>query len=145
MVGGHRCWVITFEPRDADLPVRNRMDRALNQSTGTFWITQDDYGLARLEFALRKPFKYWGGFLAVIRNTDGRLDFSRVEQDVWLPSTFDLSLDLEVLMVKDIRRHIVTEWTDYKRASDVADTGSPSGDASLSPASRRTSSPQISN
>jgi hypothetical protein len=112
----HRCWIITFEPKDGNLPVRTRMDQALNHSTGRFWIAQDDYGLARIEFALRKPFKYWGGFLAVIRNTDGRMDYQRVEPGIWVPADFDLKLDLEILMVKDIRRHITIKWSDYSRA-----------------------------
>jgi hypothetical protein len=116
MVRGHLCWVITFQPKPGKLPVRNRMDRALNQSTGRFWVSQDDYGLARIEFALRKPFKYWGGFLAVIRNTDGILDNKRVEPDVWMPSTFELKLDLKVMMVKSIRRLISISWTDYRRS-----------------------------
>ena len=116
MVREHRCWIIAFEPKAGDLPVQNRMDVALNHSTGKFWISQDDYGLARIEFALRKPFKYWGGFLAVIRNTDGRLDYKRVEPNIWMPMNFDLKLDLEVLMVKDIRRHITIKWSGYRRA-----------------------------
>jgi hypothetical protein len=116
MVRGHLCWVISFQPKPGKLPVRNRMDRALNQSTGRFWVSQDDYGLARIEFALRKPFKYWGGFLAVIRNTDGILDYKRVETDVWVPSTFELKLDLKVMMVKSIRRLISISWTDYRRS-----------------------------
>lgn len=111
----HRCWVIAFEPKDGKLPVRNRMDHALNQSTGKFWISRDDCGLVRLEFALRKPFKYWGGFIAVIRNTDGRLDYRRVEPNIWVPADFDLKLDLEVMMVKNIRRHIAINWSGYKR------------------------------
>lgn len=111
----HPCWIIAFEPKAGDLPVRNRMDVALNHSTGKFWVSQDDYGLVRIEFALRKPFKYWGGFLAVIRNTDGRMNYRRVEPNIWLPTDFDLKLDLEVLMVKDIRRHITINWSGYKR------------------------------
>jgi uncharacterized protein YjiS (DUF1127 family) len=120
MIRMHRCWVISFEPRAGDLPVRTRMDRALNQSTGKFWISQDDYGLARLEFALREPFKYWGGFLAVIRNTDGRLDYKRVEPNVWAPSHFDLKLDLKIMMVKNIRRLISINWTNYRRSVSFA-------------------------
>jgi hypothetical protein len=116
MVRGHLCWVIAFEPKAEELPVRNRMDRALNQSTGKFWVSQDDYGVARIEFALRKPFKYWGGFLAVIRNTDGRLDYDRIEPNVWMPSKFDLKLDLKVMMVKNIRRLISIDWTNYRRS-----------------------------
>jgi hypothetical protein len=124
MVRMHRCWVISFEPRAGDLPVRNRMDRALNQSTGKFWISQDDYGLARLEFSLGKPFKYWGGFLAVIRNTDGRLDYKRVEPNVWVPSHFDLRLNLKIMMVKNIRRLISINWTNYRRAESLTTASS---------------------
>lgn len=116
IIRGHTCWVIAFEPKPGKLPVRNRMDRALNQSTGKFWVSQDDYGLARIEFALRKPFEYWGGFLAVIRNTDGRMDYTRVDSNVWLPSDFELKLDLQIMMVKDIRRLITKKWSDYKRS-----------------------------
>lgn len=111
----HRCWVIAFEPKEGALPVDEMMDHALNQSTGTLWVAQDDYGVARLDFVMRKPFKYWAGLLAVIRDTEGRLDFQQVEPDLWMPVNFDLKLDLNVMMVKNIRRHIIKKWTDYTR------------------------------
>ena len=66
---------------------------------------------------MRKPFKYWAGLLAVIRNTEGRLDFQRVESNIWMPSDFELKLDLNVMLVKNIRRLITKKWTDYKRTS----------------------------
>lgn len=116
MVRDHLCWVIAFEPKPGDLPVRNRMDRALNQSTGRFWVSQEDDGIVRIDFALRKPFKYWGGILAVIRNTEGKIDYTRIEPNVWVPLHFDLKLDLEVMLVKDIRRVITKSWTHYQRA-----------------------------
>ncbi len=114
-VGPHRCWVIAFEPKEGELPVEEMMDHALNQSTGALWVAQDDYGLVRLDFVMRKPFKYWAGLLAVIRNTEGRLDFHRVEPNIWMPSNFELKLDLNVMLVKNIRRFITKKWTDYKR------------------------------
>jgi hypothetical protein len=116
-VGLHRCWVIAFEPQEGELPVQEMMDHALNQSTGTLWVAQDDYGLVRLDFVMRKPFKYWAGLLAVIRNTEGRLDFQRVESNIWMASNFELKLDLNVMMVKNIRRLITKKWTDYMRTS----------------------------
>jgi hypothetical protein len=116
-VDRHRCWVIAFEPKEGELPVQEMMDHALNQSTGTLWVAQDDYGVVRLDFVMRKPFKYWAGLLAVIRNTEGRLDFQRVESNIWMPSNFELKLDLNVMLVKNIRRLITKKWTDYKRTS----------------------------
>jgi hypothetical protein len=113
----HPCWVIAFEPKEGDLPVQEMMDNALNQSTGTLWVAQDDYGLVRMDFVMRKPFKYWAGLLAVIRNTEGRLDFQRLEPNVWMPTHFELKLDLNVMLVKNIRRLITKKWTDYKRVS----------------------------
>lgn len=112
---GHPCWVIGFEPKEGKLPVDEMMDHALNECTGALWVAREDYGLVRLDFVMRKPFKYWAGLLAVIRNTEGRLDFKRVEPDIWMPVQFDLKLDLNVMMVKDIRRMITKKWTNYKR------------------------------
>jgi hypothetical protein len=110
----HDCWVVFIEPREGKLPVRRRIDHALNNSTGKLWITKNEYGLARVEFEMQKPFKYWGGLIAVIRNTVGKLNFEPVEPDVWMPADFIIELDLRVFF-KNIRRRITMSWSDYKR------------------------------
>ena len=114
MVRGHLCWVISMEPRPGKLPERNRMDKALNKASGYIWVSQDDYGVARVQFALRDPIKYLGGLLATVRKTDGVLDLERVAPNVWLLSEFELQLDLRVFF-KNIRRVISSEWSDYRR------------------------------
>ena len=115
-VRGHACWIVAFEPLDGKLPSRTRMDPALNKSTGRLWISREDYGLVRLEFAMREPFRYWGGLLATIHQAEGRLEFDRVAPGTWLPLDFDFGLDLEVLKIKHIRRRITTRWADYQAA-----------------------------
>jgi len=113
-VRGDLCWVVYFEPRDGDLPEKTRMDKALNRSTGRMWIAKTDYGVPRVEFDLDEPIRYLGGFLATVRETAGRVEYERVEPDVWLPMEFELELDLRVL-VKNIRRVINRRWSDYRR------------------------------
>ena len=113
-VRGHTCWVVYMEPREGTLPVRRRIDHALNNSTGKLWITQDDYGLARVEFEMQKPFRYWGGLVAMIRNTVGKLNFEPVEPDLWMPADFIIELDLRIFF-KNIRRRITMSWSDYRR------------------------------
>jgi len=125
----HSCWAISFKPKQGDLPERNRMDRALNQMTGILWISRDDYGLVRVEFALRNPFKYWGGILAVIRKTDGWVEYTRVDPDVWLPLHFNLELDLKVMLFKNIRRIIIKDWYNYSRADQAPDTNQRKADS----------------
>jgi hypothetical protein len=115
-VRGHTCWVVYIEPREGKLPVRRRIDHALNNSTGKLWITQHDYGLARVEFEMQKPFRYWGGLVAMIRNTVGKLNFERVEPDLWMPADFIIELDLRIFF-KNIRRRITMSWSDYKRVT----------------------------
>ena len=115
-VRGYDCWLISFEPLKGKLPNRNRMDPALNNSTGNLWISKQDYGLVRFEFVMREPFRYWGGLLATIKQAEGRLEFERVAPETWLQLNFDFRLDVEVLMVKNIRRHITSTWTDYQLA-----------------------------
>jgi hypothetical protein len=111
----HSCWVIRFEPREGKLPVKRRMDEALNRSTGRLWISQEDYGLVRVEFEMREPIRYLAGLLATIRNTVGRLEFDRIESDVWFPTDFELKLDMRILF-KNIRRNVVRNWREYRRS-----------------------------
>jgi hypothetical protein len=105
----HACWVLRFEPRPGKLPEKRRIDKALNRLTGQVWITQDDYGVARVSFETQKPFRYVWGLVATLRSTVGQLDFQRVDHALWTPLTFDLTLDLRVFF-KGMRRHIRQEW-----------------------------------
>ena len=111
-VDGHWCWVIALAPRPGDLPVRRRIDHALNNSTGRVWVSQDDYGLVLVEFEMAKSVRFWGGILGTLRNTVGRLRFTRVADRVWVPTTIDIKLDLRIVF-RSIRRRIVREWADY--------------------------------
>lgn len=123
-VHGHSCWVIYLEPREGELPVRRRIDHALNNSVGRLWISKNDYGLARVEFEMQRPFRYWGGFLAMIRNTVGKLNFEPVEPDLWMPADFTIELDLRIFF-KNIRRRITRSWSGYKRVDSSVPTSSP--------------------
>ena len=111
-VDSHSCWVIALAPRPGHLPVRRRIDHALNNSTGHLWVSQDDYGLVLFEFEMVKSVRFWGGILGTLRNTVGRLEFTRVAERVWVPTTIDIKLDLRIVF-RSIRQRIVREWADY--------------------------------
>jgi len=127
-------WAIDFKPKEGKLPANNRMERALNQTSGRLWVSQDDFGLVRVEFALREPYKYWGGLLAVVNKTDGSVDYTRVAPDTWFPLSFNLELDVRIMMIKNIRRHISKSWYDYVKAKEP--TQPPSNSSSLPAQSR---------
>ncbi len=115
VVNGDLCWVVEFEPRDGRLPEETRMDRALNNSAGRIYITQDEAAVSRIEFELQEPVSYVWGLIASLRKASGRLDFARAEPDVWLPTLFDIRVDLRILF-RTTRRHIVRTWIERTRA-----------------------------
>lgn len=108
VVDGFSCWVVYLAPRSDDLPVRRRIDNALNNSTGYLWISKDDFGVVRVEFEMARSVRFWGGILGTLRNAEGLLEFTRVAEDVWLPLTVDIRLDLRILFTS-IRRRILRE------------------------------------
>jgi hypothetical protein len=112
VVDEHLCWVVYLEPRDENLPVRRNIDHALNNSTGRIWVSQDDFGVARVEFEMGNSVKFWGGIIGSLRSTTGRLEFTRVAPDVWLPNAIDIKFDVRIL-IRSIRRRITREWNEY--------------------------------
>ena len=119
IVGTHSCWVLSFEPKGGDLPVRRRMDHALNNATGKIWINQTDWGLARVEFEMSRSVKFWGGILGTLRNTVGRLEFDRIDEGVWLLTDLNIRLDLRILF-RNIRRRVTLDWDRYERRTGGA-------------------------
>ena len=109
---GYDCWVIQLVPRPGDLPVNRRIDTALNKSTGRLWIVKEDFGLSRVEFEMDEPVRFWGGIAGVLRNTVGRLRFTRTAEGTWVPKRIDIRLDLRIVFW-NLRRRIVREWDEY--------------------------------
>lgn len=118
-VRGERCWVISFAPRDGELPQSTRIDRALNQSSGKLYVSQIDYGVMQIDFRLLRPVRYVWGLVASLSRANGQLEFERVEPDIWLPSSFTIRIDLRVFFVTQ-RRYIVRRWLERHRvATDI--------------------------
>ena len=113
-VRGEPCWVLSFTPRPGKLPEKTRLDKALNRSSGKVYISQQDHGIARVEFQLQQPIRYLWGLTATLRHAEGRMEFERVERDVWLPKPFDVEIDLRVFF-RTRHQRIALEWVERRR------------------------------
>ena len=109
-IGGEPCWAIAFKPREGRLPENTRMDRALNRSSGTMYVAQSDYGLARVEFTMNRPVRYLLG-LATLNEAVGSLEFERVAPDVWLPKLYNFRMELRIFF-STRRQQVVREWVE---------------------------------
>ena len=87
---GRPSYVISFEPRPGKLPVRRRIDHALNKSRGEVWIDTKTYEIARIGFQLIDRVRLWWGIIGSISHATGRLERRPVADDVWLDTEFEV-------------------------------------------------------
>jgi hypothetical protein len=109
---------IAFEPRSDSLPVRRRIDYALNKARGRVWIDRDTYEPARVEFELIDRVRLWWGMLGSIQQARGSLDRSPVLGDIWARIQFESYSDVRVLFSRT-RRAEFRQWRDFELLENV--------------------------
>ena len=76
--------VLTFKPREGDLPCARVQDRVLNQIAGRLWIDEADADVAKVEANLVEPISLgWFGCLGSLSRCDISLDRQRMPDGVW--------------------------------------------------------------
>ena len=110
---GRPSYRISFAPRPGRLPVRRRIDHALNKARGTIWIDQRTHEAARLEFELIDRVRLWWGVLGTIMRARGSLDRGPVLGDVWGQLQLETYTDVRVLLSRR-RRADVRRWHDHE-------------------------------
>ena len=109
---GREVYRLPFEPKSRKLPVRRRIDRALNNSRGSVWLDQGSYEIVRVEFELIRPTRIWWGILGSISRVDGMLDRKEGKDGVWFPSYFRLYLKGRILF-RSLHSRLESHWSDF--------------------------------
>ena len=112
---GRPSFVVSFEPRPGRLPVRRRIDHALNKSRGKAWIDQETYEIAQVSFELMERVRLWWGIVGSISDATGRLDREPVAGDVWLNTELDVYFHARVLF-RTTRRNQTMRWSEFELA-----------------------------
>lgn len=97
VLNGHDCWVLSFEPREGDLPVRRRIDRTLNKSAGQIWVDSESHEIVRVRFRLLEKVSLWWGVIGSVSELEGTVDRSPVAADDWFPSQVEFYLRGRIL------------------------------------------------
>ena len=104
---------VSFEPRSDRLPVRRRIDYALNKARGTVWIDQKTYEAARVEFELIDKVRLWWGMFGTINQARGSFDRRPVLGDTWAQIQFETYTDVRVVF-KRTRRSEFRQWREFE-------------------------------
>ncbi len=115
---GRMVYRLSFEPKSGKLPVRRRIDRALNNSRGRIWLDRGSYEIVRVEFELIRSTRIWWGILGSISHVDGMMDRKEGEDGIWFPSYFRLYLKGRILF-KSLHSRRESHWSDFKRVSEA--------------------------
>ena len=83
---------------------------------GTIWIDEADRQVAHMEVSFIDNFHVAGGLVAnVEKGSNFRFDQAPVEEKLWLPTGGEGTIQLRVLLLKNVRQHFTERVYDYKR------------------------------
>ena len=85
LVQGRPAYVIAFQPRNGTLPVRQMVDRLLNQLAGRIWIDEQEFEIARAELSSQAKVTL-GGVMEVfgsLNRFNYVLERIRLQDGVW--------------------------------------------------------------
>jgi hypothetical protein len=83
---------------------------------GTVWVDETDRQVAHLEVTFDDNFHVGGGILAnVQKGSNFHFDQAPVEDQLWLPTGGEGTLQARVLLLKNMRQHFSERVFDYKR------------------------------
>jgi hypothetical protein len=119
-IEGRSTHVLSFEPRDRDLPKKRRLDAFLNRTRGTIWIDQELHEVRKIEFSVSEKIKLWWGIAGSFSTIEGTLERRPIEgEDLWAPSRFKVYLKGRAGFAP-LHRTQVMEWRDYETIQEEA-------------------------
>lgn len=118
VVNGRPVWVLRFEPKSRDLPVRRRIDRLTNKLAGKLWIDEKDYEVAKAEARLTGPAKFGWGMVANFYKFDLVAEQVRLDDSTWLPLRADALLQGRIVFSSMHQRQLI-RWGDFHKNDAV--------------------------
>jgi hypothetical protein len=114
-LNGREAYVLECFPRPG-YQARNIRTRVFEKTRGKMWIDKADGQLVKGDMEVFDTVSVgWGILGRIDKGTRFLLTRQKFHGVVWLPARQEMHLDVRVMMMKDLRRHVVTEYAGYKR------------------------------
>ena len=112
---GRQTIVFDFIGRK-DAKTHGLMEDASKKVQGSIWIDEADRQVAHLEASFTDNFHVAGGLVANIqKGSNLRFDQSGMGEGLWLPTGGEGTMQVRILLLKNLRQHFVERDYDYKR------------------------------
>ena len=113
---GRSNYVLAYRPKEGKLPVKRRIDRALNKAEGRIWVDQESYEVSRIEFILKEKVKLWWGLIGSIQEVKGPVHRQEVDPGFWFPTGFDLYLKGRIFF-RSLHSRQQVRWSEFDRVT----------------------------
>jgi hypothetical protein len=113
-VDGRESQVLTFKPR-AGYRSKSLKGRAYEGVMGKLVADKQERQLVRLEAEFFRDVTLAGIVAKVSKGTRFELEHMRLEDGAWAPKRQMFRYAAQVMLVKEYRRQVKTEWREYKR------------------------------
>jgi len=112
---GRDALVFDFQPNPGFTP-HTLEERAVQKLAGVLWIDEKALQIARLRAYFASEMKIGGGVLAdVQKGTSVVIEQAFVNNEVWLPTYEEANVGVRVLLMKSLKVHESTRYSDYKK------------------------------
>ena len=111
--GSRPAFVIAFQPKSGNLPVRKRIDRALNKAEGEIWVDAKTFEVARVAFRLTEKVNIGWGLLGSIGELSGEVNRRPVDGDIWMADEIQFFLNGRVFF-SNLHRRETLNWSDFR-------------------------------
>ncbi|MGO8733434.1 MAG: hypothetical protein ACLQVM_11640 [Terriglobia bacterium] len=98
VVEGRPVYLLTFQPKSHNLPVRRKIDYVLNRMAGKVWVDQEDYEIAKANMRLTESAQLWWGVIASLRRFSAALEQTRLSDGCWFLKHLDSTIDARFLL-----------------------------------------------
>lgn len=115
MVNARSCYVMNYLPKTGTPGEESMMDRVLNNMSGTLWVDEADFEIARVTMVLGKRVSLWGGLLGVLERLQMTLDRAPGTDGVWFNRSGWVAIEGRKLLDK-IRIKAWEETKDFEPA-----------------------------
>jgi hypothetical protein len=109
---GLTTYILSFTPKKTPLLERNRMEKVLNNLSGTLWV-DEQFRIIQFQASLKDKVSFGFGLMKV---TALQLNYTQKPyENVLLPDSFQLSINVDALIFYSERREISTSFSNYHR------------------------------
>jgi hypothetical protein len=99
-----------------DAKTHGMAEDASKKLEGTIWINEADRQVAHIEVRFNDNFRMMGGILATVqKGSSFRFDQSKVNEEIWLPTGAEGTVQARLLLFKNLRQHFRERDYDYQR------------------------------